>query len=183
MGNKAIWIDGGIHAREWITPAAVAYIANDLLKTWTKQSPQIQCINWHIVVVLNPDGYEFSHQNGNRFWQKNRNSKLGGDCIGVDLNRNFGHYWVASGSFKDQCNENYSGLNAFSEPETEAVRRFFNGTNEKFCGFLSFQSFGESISFKKDLKMPIFHGERLNRIGLEGVKVRIINFIQMFLRI
>lgn len=43
--------------------------------------------NRHIVPVLNPDGYEYTHTQ-DRMWRKNRAS-YGGECVGVDLNRNF----------------------------------------------------------------------------------------------
>ena len=32
-GNKpAVWIDGGIHAREWISPATVTWMLNELVE-------------------------------------------------------------------------------------------------------------------------------------------------------
>lgn len=57
--NKAIWIDGGIHAREWISPASVTYIINDLVENWDEQPQHIRNINWYILPVHNPDGYEY----------------------------------------------------------------------------------------------------------------------------
>lgn len=40
----------------------------------------------YILPVLNPDGYEYTHTH-DRMWRKNRAQY--GECIGVDLNRNF----------------------------------------------------------------------------------------------
>ncbi|XP_031626687.1 carboxypeptidase B-like isoform X2 [Contarinia nasturtii] len=166
--NKAIWIDGGIHAREWISPAAVTYIANDLVRNWNKQPDHIQNLNWHILAVHNPDGYEFSHQNGNRFWRKNRNPNECSGCAGVDLNRNYdGHKW---GGEKDPCEEDYCGKKAFSEPESEAVRRFFNTTKEDFYAFLTFHSFGQYILYPTDENMSLAHFESLCSIGQEAVQ-------------
>lgn len=62
--NKAIWIDGGIHAREWISPASVTYIVNDLVENWDEQPQHIRNINWYILPVHNPDGYEYTHRTG-----------------------------------------------------------------------------------------------------------------------
>lgn len=62
--NKAIWIDGGIHAREWISPASVTYIINDLVENWDEQPQHIRNINWYILPVHNPDGYEYTHRTG-----------------------------------------------------------------------------------------------------------------------
>ncbi|XP_031626684.1 carboxypeptidase A1-like [Contarinia nasturtii] len=170
-GNKAIWIDGGIHAREWISPAAVTYIANDLVENWKKQPAHVQNINWHILAVHNPDGYEFSHQNGNRFWRKNRRPNVSSRCSGVDLNRNYGYHFGKYGIKEaDPCSDLYRGANAFSEPETEAVQRFFNETDEAFCGFLTFHSFGRYIVHPNDGRMSILHVEAISRVGEEGVQ-------------
>lgn len=43
--------------------------------------------NRHIVPILNPDGYEYTHT-CDRMWRKNR-ARHEGVCVGVDLNRNF----------------------------------------------------------------------------------------------
>ena len=47
-----------------------------------------------------------------------------GVMIGVDLNRNYGFEFAHDdeGSNSDQCNQNYRGPRAFSEPETQAMR-------------------------------------------------------------
>lgn len=45
--NKAIWVDGGIHAREWISPASVTYILNNLVEEWDDQPNYIKDINWY----------------------------------------------------------------------------------------------------------------------------------------
>lgn len=45
--NKAIWVDGGIHAREWISPASVTYILNNLVENWEDQPNYIRDINWY----------------------------------------------------------------------------------------------------------------------------------------
>lgn len=54
-----IVIDGGIHAREWIAPAAVLYILNQLVENATNHY-LLSDLDWYILPVLNPDGYEFS---------------------------------------------------------------------------------------------------------------------------
>ena len=40
----------------------------------------------YFLPVLNPDGYEYTHTH-DRMWRKNRARY--GECVGVDLNRNF----------------------------------------------------------------------------------------------
>lgn len=47
----ALWIDGGIHAREWISPAAVTYVINYLVEN----SEELEA-DYYILPVVNPDG-------------------------------------------------------------------------------------------------------------------------------
>lgn len=44
--NTAIWIDGGIHAREWISPAVVTSIIDKFAEDWESQPAFIRSIDW-----------------------------------------------------------------------------------------------------------------------------------------
>ena len=46
-----------------------------------------------------------------------------GRGAGVDLNRNFGAYWIPR---TDECAPQYGGETPFSEPETKTVRDYIN---------------------------------------------------------
>ncbi|XP_043288590.1 carboxypeptidase B-like isoform X1 [Venturia canescens] len=141
-GVPAIWIDGGIHAREWISPAAVTYIINHLVEN----SEQLEA-DYYILPVVNPDGYEYTFR-GDRLWRKNRSSpENGGVCIGVDLNRNFGYCWGGLGTSNRTCREIYAGTGPFSEPETNAIKNFFEASAADFKAFLSFHSYGQFILY------------------------------------
>jgi len=74
--KPAVWLDGGIHAREWVSPATVTFIANELIKQATGGGENFRLANsvdWYIVPNLNPDGYEFSHTR-DRMWRKTRSN-------------------------------------------------------------------------------------------------------------
>ena len=53
-----IWIEAGIHAREWIAPAMATYIIDQLLHN--AQDGFLDELNFHILPIANPDGYEFT---------------------------------------------------------------------------------------------------------------------------
>uniref|UniRef100_A0A915Q010 ShKT domain-containing protein n=1 Tax=Setaria digitata TaxID=48799 RepID=A0A915Q010_9BILA len=93
----------------------------------------IDTLNFYIVPVVNPDGYEYSRSDRTprtRFWRKNRGKIVCFKdswhrkrcCTGVDLNRNFDFHWGEIGSSSDVCSEVYHGSRPFSEPETRAIR-------------------------------------------------------------
>lgn len=80
-------------------------------------------VDWFIMPVVNPDGYEFSHT-GDRLWRKNRAPGGSGRCAGVDLNRNYGYRWGGEGASRRPCDEIYAGSRQFSEPETAALSNY-----------------------------------------------------------
>ena len=62
-GKKpAMWIDGGIHAREWIAPATVTFIIRklmeviELIASNRHNTELIDKVDWYFLPVLNPDG-------------------------------------------------------------------------------------------------------------------------------
>ena len=57
--KPAIWIDGGIHAREWISHSSVEYFVYQLVEKSDLQENKRMIDNFDIYVapILNPDGY------------------------------------------------------------------------------------------------------------------------------
>lgn len=54
-------IEGGIHAREWISPATVTYIINEFLTSNDRNVRSLaESFVWHIFPVVNPDGYDYT---------------------------------------------------------------------------------------------------------------------------
>ena len=71
-GEKpAMWIDGGIHAREWISPATATYHMRELLENPRCPPELLDKLDWYIMPVHNPDGYEYTRTH-DRMWRKNR---------------------------------------------------------------------------------------------------------------
>lgn len=136
IGNSSavIFVEGGIHAREWIGPPVVLYIIQELLEN-VENSNMIDTVEWHIVPLLNVDGYEYSHTT-DRAWRKNR--RPGTNCDGVDPNRNFNFFWEQG--VKDECSSTYRGPGPFSEPEISAVADHVTANSDKIKLYLSFHS-------------------------------------------
>ncbi|XP_045601687.1 carboxypeptidase B [Procambarus clarkii] len=123
--NKpAIFIDGGLHAREWISPATAMYILHRLVEFSWEEPDLISNFDWYIMPMGNPDGYEYSRLH-DRLWRKTRSVNHGyPKCFGTDPNRNFGYKWLTGGSSTNPCSPLFAGHAAFSEPETKAIRDF-----------------------------------------------------------
>lgn len=61
-GKRNVFIEGGIHAREWISPATVTYIINEVLTSTNPRFRKIaESFDWYFFPSTNPDGYEYTH--------------------------------------------------------------------------------------------------------------------------
>lgn len=145
--NKAIFIESGIHAREWIAPATATYIINQLL---TSNDPRIKNLadnyNWLIFPSVNPDGYKYSFDS-DRMWRKNR--QLFGISRGVDLNRNYPYHWNEIGSSSDPSRYDFCGPSAASEVETQNVMNFLknHSKTEDVRTYISLHSYSQLLMF------------------------------------
>ncbi|XP_041982100.1 carboxypeptidase B-like [Aricia agestis] len=144
--NKAVFIDGGIHAREWISPATVTFFINQFAENFDEESDDVKNIDWYFLPVVNPDGYEYTHQ-VDRLWRKNRRPAGTRQCLGTDLNRNFGHHWGGKGSSGNPCSDIYRGSKAFSEPESKAVSDFILNSAAEFKAYLTYHSYGQYLLY------------------------------------
>lgn len=143
--KKAVWIDGGIHAREWVSPAAVTWMLMELVENDAAHADLTEGLDWYFLASANPDGYAFSRDH-NRMWRKTR-SDNGGilHCKGVDANRNWGFHWNEGGSSNDKCSDTYHGPSAFSEVENVAVSNYLLTVKDSLIFYNSIHSYSQLI--------------------------------------
>jgi len=142
--KKSIWIDGGIHAREWISPATVNYILWSVLSDYEKDSDVMKIldsVDLYVLPMFNPDGYAYSWEH-DRLWRKNRVIHPGTNCRGTDLNRNWGYEWNGTGSSKKHCDSTFRGSAPFSENETRIVSDFLSSI-PRLIGYINFHSYAQ----------------------------------------
>nr|AAT36738.1 carboxypeptidase B [Ochlerotatus epactius] len=142
--NAVIFLDAGIHAREWIAPATALYAINQLVENANANKDVLSNLTWVILPVANPDGYEFSHES-DRFWRKTR--KPAGSCKGTDGNRNFDFHWGEVGASNSGCSDTYRGETAFSEPETQAIRDALKELKGSCKFYLTLHSYGKYMLY------------------------------------
>ncbi|KAL5288077.1 hypothetical protein ACFFRR_008745 [Megaselia abdita] len=155
-GNKGIFLEGGMHSREWIGPAAVSYFLNEFL---TSTDPAIRDLaenyDWYIFPHANPDGYAYTRApDGDRLWRMTR-SKQNNGCYGVDPNRNWDFHWREVGISEVPCDETFAGESAFSEIETKSLSEYIKSLKGKIELYISFHSFSQYVLY------PYGHTKRL----------------------
>ncbi|XP_059199311.1 carboxypeptidase O-like [Centropristis striata] len=149
--KKVIWMDCGIHAREWISPAFCQWFIKEIVnsyKTNKKLEQMLQNLDVYVTPVINVDGYIFTWTNeSTRLWRKSRSTPPPGStgCYGVDLNRNFNANWGTVGVSFDSCSNTYCGKSAGSEPEARAVMDFVGQIDNKTLCFLTIHSAGQLL--------------------------------------
>ncbi|XP_058616458.1 carboxypeptidase O [Onychostoma macrolepis] len=174
--KKAIWMDCGIHAREWIAPAFCQHFVKEILgsyKTDSKVNKMFKNLDFYITPVLNMDGYIYSwRDNTTRLWRKSRSPGTGNcTCFGTDLNRNFYANWGMVGISRNCCSEIYNGPTALSEPEAKAVTDFLGAHQNQLLCYLTIHSYGQLILVPyghPNISAPNY--DELMEVGLAAAK-------------
>ncbi|XP_042316394.1 mast cell carboxypeptidase A-like isoform X1 [Sceloporus undulatus] len=149
--KKAIFMECGVHAREWISPAFCQWFVKQAARRYGKDKVMTKLLdnlNFYVLPVFNIDGYAWTWKK-DRMWRKNRAKTSNSECIGVDLNRNFKAHWGSDTEFfaHEPCMEVYCGPSAESEPETKAVTNFIRDHIFIIKGYISVHSYSQLLLF------------------------------------
>lgn len=168
--NTGIFVEAGIHAREWISPATGTYILNQLL---TSNDTEVRSIaenfDWYFFPVFNPDGYKATFEK-DRMWRKTRQPF--GTCMGTDLNRNWDSHWNETGASADPCRYDYAGPSVFSEPESKQLSEFIKNLVKPahIQTYISLHSYSQLLMFPEaSTAEPVPNYDDLKAIGLKAV--------------
>jgi len=152
QSKRAVFLQGGIHAREWITVTSTLYIIQQLLV----QNTLINNFDFYIVPIFNIDGYIYTHD-VERLWRKNRQPNAGSNCIGTDLNRNYQFGWGREGSSNNPCSDIFRGTSFDSSPEVSAISAYISSVNNlayfldiHCCGSMFMSAWGFTTDFPAD---------------------------------
>ncbi|XP_023445928.2 carboxypeptidase A4 isoform X2 [Dasypus novemcinctus] len=146
--RPAIWLNMGIHAREWISHATGIWTARKIATDYGKD-PAITSIlekmDIFLLPVANPDGYVYT-QKKNRLWRKTRSLNPGSHCIGTDPNRNWNASFGGEGASNNPCSEVYHGPHANSEVEVKSVVDFIQEHGNFKC-FIDLHSYSQLLMY------------------------------------
>ncbi|XP_017840098.1 carboxypeptidase B-like [Drosophila busckii] len=148
--KKVVFVDGCFHAREWISPASVLYIIDQLVEHFEENAYLLKDFDWIIQPLVNPDGYEHTQTGSTaRMFRKTRQPyrQLGLTCYGADPNRNFDYHWNEEGASSSPCVDNYAGPHPFSEREAIVIRDLINSLADRGVMYLSMHSYGNYLLY------------------------------------
>src|SRR5215207_5532902 len=145
--GKPVLLQLGMHhAREWPAAEHPLEWAYELIKAYRQGDVRtrtlVDSVRTIIVPVVNPDGFNFSREDGQakghaggfagfdgsaaEFHRKNCGVA---SCVvsqGVDLNRNYGDLWGGPGASSNPAVETYRGTGPFSEPASQNIRELIS---------------------------------------------------------
>ncbi|KAL7739653.1 hypothetical protein ACLKA6_018861 [Drosophila palustris] len=143
--KPGIFLEAGIHAREWIAPAAATFIINQLL---TSNEASVKALaenyNWYVIPHANPDGFVYTHTK-DRMWRKTRTPYK--SCFGADPNRNWGFHWNEVGASNSACSDTYAGPSAFSEIETQSLSEYISSLKGKIQLYISLHAYSQYLLY------------------------------------
>jgi len=143
-----IWLDGGIHAREWISVATIMQFIKKLLEGFPKNREIFKLLRFntfYLVPVFNPDGYVYTFTD-DRLWRKTR-TDYGLKCIGADANRNWDIMWAGAGTSNDSCSIIFHGIHPESEPCVSVYATALRKIKHLLKAYWAFHSFGQLFLF------------------------------------
>lgn len=139
---------GNIHAREHLANEVPLLFASWLLdhRADAEVKKYIESLDIFILPMGNPDGVEYDIKDGKyQMFRKNMRTNADGSK-GVDLNRNFDSWWCEQGSSHSAWSDTYCGTKAFSEPESQALKNFFNA-HKNIKTHISYHTYSSTILY------------------------------------
>ncbi|CAO2603045.1 Carboxypeptidase A4 [Lemmus lemmus] len=143
--RPAIWLNAGIHSREWISQATAIWTARKVMSPGISQGFCLENVDVFLLPVANPDGYVYT-QTHNRLWRKTRSRTPGSRCIGADPNRNWNASFAVSGASSNPCSDTYHGKFANSEVEVKSIVDFVT-KHGNIKAYISIHSYSQLLLY------------------------------------
>lgn len=139
---------GNHHAREHLSNEVPLFFAAWLMENRNKPEVKkyIDTLDIYILPMLNPDGVEYDIAGGRYHMYRKNMSKNSDGSFGTDLNRNYDFLWCKYGSSHTPRYDTFCGKSAFSEPESQAIRKFF-ADRPNIKTHISYHTYGKLILY------------------------------------
>uniref|UniRef100_A0A673HQY8 Carboxypeptidase A1 n=1 Tax=Sinocyclocheilus rhinocerous TaxID=307959 RepID=A0A673HQY8_9TELE len=138
--RPGMWIDTGIHSREWVTQASGIWFAKKIVTDYGRDPVLTDILNNYDIFL------EIVTRPLDRMWRKTRKPNSGSSCVGVDPNRNWDAGFGGAGSSGNPCTQTYRGPSAHSEREVKAIVDFVK-SHGKLKAFVSIHSYSQMLLY------------------------------------
>ncbi|XP_061896678.1 carboxypeptidase A4 [Entelurus aequoreus] len=170
--RPAIWMDTGIHSREWVSQATGVWTANKIASEYgvdASVTSLLDKMDVYLLVLTNPDGYVFSHTT-DRMWRKTRSKSPSSRCQGVDPNRNWDAGFGGPGASRNPCSDSYHGPSAHSEIEVKNVVNLIK-SHGNFKAFISVHAYSQLLMYPYGYSCShVPHYSELDSLGRAAVQ-------------
>ncbi|XP_029615101.1 carboxypeptidase A2 [Salmo trutta] len=173
-GDKrpAIWVDSGIHSREWVSQATGVWTANKIASDYgtdASLTSLLKTMDIYLLILANPDGYVHSHTS-DRMWRKTRSKNPGSMCRGVDPNRNWDAGFGGPGASTNPCSDSYHGPSPHSEIEVKNVVNLVKN-HGNFKSFISIHAYSQLLMYPYGYTCnDALHAAELDSVGRSAVQ-------------
>ncbi|CDQ80975.1 unnamed protein product [Oncorhynchus mykiss] len=173
-GDKrpAIWVDSGIHSREWVSQATGVWTANQIASDYgtdASLTSLLKTMDIYLLILANPDGYVHSHTS-DRMWRKTRSKNPGSMCRGVDPNRNWDAGFGGPGASTNPCSDSYHGPSPHSEIEVKNVVNLVKN-HGNFKSFISIHAYSQLLMYPYGYTCTdALHAAELDSVGRSAVQ-------------
>ena len=139
---------GNHHAREHLSNEVPLLFAAWLFehKNDADIKKYISTLDIYIVPMLNSDGAEYDIKTGSYQYYRKNMSLNSDKSRGVDLNRNYDSWFCEAGASTYPGADTYCGPKAFSEPESQAVKKFIEA-RKNLKTHISYHSYAGEILY------------------------------------
>ncbi|XP_055788896.1 carboxypeptidase A2-like isoform X2 [Salvelinus fontinalis] len=180
-GDKrpAIWVDSGIHSREWVSQATGVWTANKIASDYgtdASLTSLLKTMDIYLLILANPDGYVHSHTilrphgSQDRMWRKTRSKNPGSMCRGVDPNRNWDAGFGGPGASTNPCSDSYHGPSPHSEIEVKNVVNLVKN-HGNFKSFISIHAYSQLLMYPYGYTCKdALHAAELDSVGRSAVQ-------------
>ncbi|KAL0968650.1 hypothetical protein UPYG_G00269670 [Umbra pygmaea] len=170
--NKpGIWLDTGIHSREWVTQASGTWFAKKIVTDYGREASLtaiLDKMDIFLEIMTNPDGFAFT-QTSNRMWRKTRKPNSGSRCVGTDPNRNWDAGFGGPGSSAEPCSETYRGPRANSESEVKSIVDFVR-SHGNLKAFVSIHAYSQMLLYPYGYtKTPCKEQNELHKLAKKAI--------------
>uniref|UniRef100_A0A674AU98 Peptidase M14 domain-containing protein n=1 Tax=Salmo trutta TaxID=8032 RepID=A0A674AU98_SALTR len=155
-GNKrpAIWVDSGIHSREWVSQATGVWTVNKIVTDYGTDASLTSLLNAmdiYLLTLTNPDGYVHSHTSSH-------SNNPGSMCSGVNPNRDWDGVCVCAClcANTNPCSDSDHGPSPHSEMEVRNVVNLMKN-HSNFKSLISIHAYSQLAAVQK---LSSLHGIR-----------------------